>query len=141
MPDLDKLSRPLRRVLAEWLSRLVERLLHFQYQLRYGLIRMISTSVAETIEDQLHRPFTNPPPLSHYEEDYGEYEELPSTPRLAYTSPSESRNQPHAATSTDGWRGILSRAAHIFVQWLRQPWVEPLAAGCVTLISLLLLVR
>ena len=137
MPDLDTLSRPLRRVLAEWLSRLVDRLLNFQYQLRYGLIRMISSSVAETIEDQLHRPFSNQPNHSPYEEDdYLDYRDSPSVPRLAYKSTSEPSYH-----SNEGWLGVLTHAGRIFLQWLQRPWVEPVVAGCVTLVSLLLLVR
>ena len=66
MPDLETLSRPMRRIVAEWIGRLAERLLHFQYQLRFGLIRMISNTVAETIEDQLHRPFGQPRHRSPY---------------------------------------------------------------------------
>ncbi|MFT3882011.1 MAG: hypothetical protein QM703_20440, partial [Gemmatales bacterium] len=61
MRDMTVWYRPLRRILAHWLARVIERLLHLQDQLRYNLIRTISSSVAETIEDQLHRPFGTPP--------------------------------------------------------------------------------
>ena len=138
MPDIDTLSRPLRRVLAEWLSRLVDRLLNFQYQLRYGLIRMISNSVAETIEEQLHRPFSDKAPRSRYEEDdYLEYQDTHSMPRLAYGSP----QPPYTGTLTEKWLGFLSHSAQVCFQWFSKPWVTPVMAGCVTLASLLLLVR
>lgn len=137
MPDLEKLSRPLRRVLAEWLSRFIERLTNLQYQLRFGLIRMVSTSVAETIEEQLHRPFKARPSHDYYEDgNYLDYDEDPNHPRLNYSHPyDESSYSPK-----DTWRTVLTRAAERIIQWLQHPWVEPVVAGSVTLVSLLLLV-
>lgn len=136
MPDLEKLSRPLRRVLAEWLSRFIERLTNLQYQLRFGLIRMVSTSVAETIEEQLHRPFKARPSHDYYgNSDYLDYDEDPVHPRLSYSHPYESSYSPK-----DTWRTVLTRAAQRIIQWFQHPWVEPVVAGSVTLVSLLLLV-
>ncbi|HQR42058.1 MAG TPA: hypothetical protein PLX97_05225 [Gemmatales bacterium] len=136
MPDLEKLSRPFRRVLAEWLTRLIERLTNLQNQLRFGLIRLVSTSVAETIEEQLHRPFKSRSPNEYYEDgDYLDYDEDPVHPRLSYSHPDESSYSPR-----DTWRTVLTRAAQRILQWLQHPWVEPVVAGSVTLMSLLLLV-
>jgi hypothetical protein len=134
MPDLKILSRPFRRLLADWLARLVERLLHLQEQLRYGLIRMISSSVAETIEDQLHRPFGTPP--DQFEDEYQDYEPS-STPRLAY---SEERHSPRPSHRRDSWQTIVWRAAYALRQWLQKPWVEIVVTGIATLVSLFLLV-
>lgn len=136
MPDLEKLSRPLRRVLAEWLSRLIERLTNLQYQLRYGLIRLVSSSVAETIEAQLHRPFKARPSNDYFEEDdYLDYDQAPVRPQLTYSPSHESSDSPG-----ETWRTVLTRAAQRILQWLQRPWVEPVVAGGVTLVSLLLLV-
>lgn len=132
MPNLEQLSRPMRRVLAEWLSRLIDRLLDLQYQLRHGVIRLISSSVAETIEHQLHRPFGHRPPSDPYD-DYLEYDDYPDAPRLGYTP------EPPSTTS-QRFRRFLSSTAHRVLQWLQKPWVEPMVAGCVTLVSLFLLV-
>ncbi len=134
MHDLTILPRTLRRILADWLTRLVERLLHLQDQLRFGLIRMISSSVAETIEDQLHRPFGTPP--DQFEEEYLDYEPS-STPRLAYSEENQTTRPSHPRES---WQTIVSRAANTFRQWLQKPWVETVVAGSVTLVSLFLLV-
>lgn len=130
MPKLT-LPRPVRRILADWLARLIERLLHLQDQLRYGLIRMISSSVAETIEDQLHRPFGTP--SDPYEEDYLDYESTPA-PRLAYSSDRE------PSPAWEHCQAMLSRTYHWLRQRLDQPWLEPVVAGGVTLLSLLFLV-
>lgn len=136
MPDLEKLSRPLRRVLAEWLSRLIERLTNLQYQLRFGLIRLVSTSVAETIEEQLHRPFKTRPSNDYFEEDdYPEYDETSVGHQLTYSQSDEPANPP-----INTWRTILTRAAQRILHWLKHPWVEPVVASGVTLVSLLLLV-
>jgi len=135
MPDIEQLSRPLRRVLAEWLSRLIDRLLDLQYQLRHGVIRLISSSVAETIEHQLHRPFGNrsAPDRS---DDYLDYDDYPEVPRLAYTPGYES---PHFSHTSKDWLRVLKDTVNRFLQWLQMPWVEPVVAGCVTLFSLLLM--
>ena len=55
MFDLKTLSRPVRRILAEWVGKLIDRLMHFKGQLHDGLIRMLSTSIAETVEDQFYK--------------------------------------------------------------------------------------
>lgn len=137
MPDLGKLSRPLRRVLAEWLTRLIERLTNLQYQLRFGLIRMVSTSVAETIEEQLHRPFKARPSHDYYEDSaYLDYDEDPVHSRLTYSHSHDESSY----SSKDTWRKVFNRAAQRIFQWLQHPWVEPVVAGSVTLVSLLLLV-
>lgn len=136
MPDLEKLSRPLRRVLAEWLSRLIERLTNLQYQMRFGLIRLVSTSVAETIEEQLHRPFKTRPSHDYFEEDdYLDYDQDSVRPRLNYSPAHESSDSPKGT-----WHTVFTRAAQRILQWLQHPWVEPVVAGGVTLVSLLLLV-
>lgn len=136
MPDLEQFSRPLRRVLTEWLSRLIDRLLDLQYQLRHGVIRLISTSVAETIEHQLHRPFSHRQSSEPYD-DYLDYDDYSDALRLAYSPAPESTYSSHAGP---GWRSALFNTTNRLLQWLQKPWVEPMVAGCVTLVSLLLLV-
>lgn len=131
MPNLGQLTGPLRQVFAEWLSRLIDRLLDLQYQLRHGVIRLISSSVAETIEHQLHRPFGNRPPPDPYD-DYLDYDDYPDAPRLAYASEPES--------TTQRFQRFLSSTAQRVLLWLQKPWIEPMVAGCVTLVSLFLLV-
>ncbi|MFT3883348.1 MAG: hypothetical protein QM703_27300 [Gemmatales bacterium] len=126
MRDMTVWYRPLRRILAHWLARVIERLLHLQDQLRYNLIRTISSSVAETIEDQLHRPFGSP-----YEEDYLDYETT-TVPRLAYDPENESSAPP--------WQTTISRAVCWLRQWLQKPWLEAIVAGGVTVVSLFLLI-
>lgn len=110
------LSQPVRRLLSEWLSRFMERLVQFQYQLRYGLIRIISSSVAETIENRLHG--SSNPRLS-YEADDDDYEEY----------------EPYQAPRSN----LLTRTVQWIAEWLQKPWVEPVMAGCVTFVSLFLL--
>jgi len=124
------LPRPVRRILADWLSRIIERLLHLQDQLRYGLIRMISSSVAETIEDQLHRPFGTP--HDPYE-DYLDYEST-SVPRLAYSP------EPSPTSLRERWQTLWGQATDWLRPWLQKPWLEAVVAGSVTLLSLFLLV-
>ena len=149
MPDLGLLSRPMRRILAEWIGKLADRLLRFQSQLRYGFIRMLSTTVAETIEDQFLRSQSNGVYRDSYEEEYLDdhhYDEAPysaprSTAQIEASPQSELPQQPFASTHPDGWLGILSHAARILMQWIRGPWAEPILASAVTLVSLLLLVR
>lgn len=145
MPDLGMMSRPMRRILAEWIGKLAERLLRFQSQLRYGFIRMLSTTVAETIEDQFHRSRINPDHRDTYDpeyhdddsyDDYAYYE-----PRSAPQPHPEPPKQPFATTQSEGWLGILSHAVHIMMKWVRGPWAEPILASAVTLVSLLLLIR
>ncbi len=75
MPDIGILSRPMRRILADWIGKLADRLLHFQSQLRFGFIRMLSTTVAETIEDQFHRLHNNQAYRDHYDDEY--FDEYP----------------------------------------------------------------
>ena len=111
------LSQPVRRLLSEWLSRLIERLVQFQYQLRHGLIRIISSSVAETIEHRLHGSRNQ---RLSYEADDEEYEDY------------EPYQAPQSTPS------LFARAAQCITEWLKKPWVEPVMAGCVTLFSLLL---
>lgn len=130
MPRLP-LPRPLRRILADWLSRIIERLLHLQDQLRYGLIRMISSSVAETIEDHLHRPFG--PPHNSYEEDYLDYEST-SVRRLAYAP------EPSPMSLREHWQTLWAQATDWLRPWLQMPWLETAVAGSVTLLSLFFLV-
>jgi hypothetical protein len=143
--DLTTLSRPLRRVLAEWIGKLVDRLLHFRDQLRHGVIRMISTTVAETIEDQFYRPPDNTPAhCGIYDEDADGYDDhlAPWAPPLrelaGRTSPAQA---PHPSRNKGSWRGVFSHAASILLRWVQGPWAEPLLASVVTLISLLLVVR
>jgi len=138
----------MRRMMAEWIGNLADRLLHFQSQLRSGFIRMLSTSVAETIEDQFHRPNHNAMYRDPYEEYYDDrrYDETPHpAPQLSAqvtpSSPPESPKQSPAGTHTRGWLGILSHATQILTRWVRAPWAEPLLATAVTLISIVLLVR
>ena len=137
MPDLDTLSRPLRRVLAEWLCRLVDRLLNFQNQLRYGFIRMISSSVAETIEDQLHRPFSKQThSFAMRKMSTWTYRNSSSHSRLAYKSSSE-----HVLPLLVRMASVsLSHAGRILTPVAAKP-VGGACPGCVTLVSLLLLVR
>jgi hypothetical protein len=93
-PDTPQ-SRPMRRILAEWIGKLADRLLHFQSQLRFGFIRMLSTTVAETIEDQFHRHRNNPDRRDAYEPEYldddsyhdDDYYQPRSAPHLASSSP------------------------------------------------------
>ena len=147
MPDLGLLSRPMRRILAEWIGKLAERLLRFQSQLRYGFIRMLSTTVAETIEDQFHHARNDDyrgPYEEGYLDDYHYDEATYSEPRSVTQikpSPQPEPEQPFASPHPEGWLGILSHAAHILMQWIRGPWAEPILASAVTLVSLLLLVR
>lgn len=146
MPDIGMLSRPMRRILAEWIGKLAERLLRFQSQLRYGFIRMLSTTVAETIEDQFHRSNRNDGYRDSYEGDYLDdyhddtYSEPRSVTQIEPFPPPEPP-EPHTNTHSEGWHGILSHAAHILMQWMRGPWAEPILASAVTMVSLLLLVR
>lgn len=149
MPDIGMLSRPMRRILAEWIGKLAERLLRLQSQLRLGFIRLLSSSVAETIEDQFHRSRNNPVHRDSYEpeyhddesyDDYAYYKPRP-TPQLKARSKPETPEQPTATTQTDGWLGILSHATDILMKWVRGPWAEPILASAVTLVSLLLLIR
>lgn len=139
----------MQRILAELIGKLAGRLLHFQSQLRFGFIRMLSTSVAETIEDQFHRSRNNPDHRGSYEpeyhddesyDDYAHYEP-PPTPQLKARPEPETPEQPSATTQTEGWLGILSHATHILMKWVRGPWAEPILASAVTLVSLLLLFR
>jgi hypothetical protein len=149
MPDLGMMSRPMRRILAEWIGKLAERLLRFQSQLRYGFIRMLSTTVAETIEDQFHRSNRNDGYRDPYEEEYlddyrydeSTYSEPRTVTEIEPSPQPDSQKQPHASTHTEGWLGILSHAAHIMMKWVRGPWAEPILASAVTLVSLLLLIR
>lgn len=145
MPDIGILSRPMQRILAEWIGKLAERLLRLQSQLRFGFIRLLSSTVAETIEDQFHRSRNNPDHRDTYEpeyhdddnyDDYAYYE-----PRSAPQPQPEPSKQPSAATQSEGWFGILSHAVHILMKWVRGPWAEPILASAVTLVSLLLLIR
>jgi hypothetical protein len=134
MSDFTKLPGPLRQLVADWLARIVERLFQLQDQLRYSLIRMISSSVAETIEDQLHRPFGTSP--DSYEEEYQEYESTTSAPRLAYSPESESTPSP----ASERWHTAFSDASQFVRRWFQKPWVETVLAGGVTLMSLFFLV-
>lgn len=147
MPELGILSRPMRRIIAEWIGKLVDRLLRLQDQLRYGFIRMLSSTVAETIEDQFqryHRPTDDHDP---YEEEYldesyfdhSAYSEPRSTVHFQEAPSSESHKQPASSVHPEGWLGILSHATNILIRWARGPWVEPVLASAVTLVSLLLL--
>lgn len=149
MPDIGMMSRPMRRILAEWIGKLAERLLRFQSQLRYGFIRMLSTTVAETIEDQFHRSRNNPDRRDTYEpeyhdddsyDDYSYFEPRPD-PQLEVRPQPEPPKQPSATAQSEGWLGILSHAVHIMMKWVRGPWAEPILASAVTLVSLLLLIR
>lgn len=149
MPDIGMLSRPMRRILAEWIGKLAERLLRLQSQLRFGFIRLLSSTVAETIEDQFHRSRNNPDHRDSYEpeyhddesnDDYAYYEPRPA-PQLKARPEPETPEQPSATTQTEGWLGILSHATHILMKWVRGPWAEPILASAVTLVSLLLLIR
>ena len=127
MLPYEGLSQPVRRVLSEWLSRLIERLVQFQYQLRHGLIRIISSSVAETIENRLQGPRVQRHSYASNDDDeYLEYEDD------SYQPP------PRAPSATEGWTSTLPRAAQRITEWLKKPWVEPVMAGCVTFVSLLL---
>ena len=149
MPDLGLMSRPMRRILAEWIGKLADRLLRFQSQLRYGFIRMLSTTVAETIEDQFHRSHSNGVYRDSYDEEYlddHQYDEAPysatrSAAQIEASPQFELPEQPFASTHPEGWFSILSHAAHILMQWIRGPWAEPILASAVTMISLVLLVR
>lgn len=126
MLPYEGLSQPVRRVLSEWLSRLIERLVQFQYQLRHGLIRIISSSVAETIENRLQGPRVQRHSYASDDDDdeYLEYEDD------SYQLP------PRSPSATEG--SLLSRAAQWITEWFKKPWVEPVMAGCVTFVSLLL---
>lgn len=142
--DLKTLSRPVRRVLAAWVGKLVDRLLHFRDQLRYGLIRMISTSVAETIEDQFHRSHDKPSHPAVYDDGYDDYyyDQGSYTPPAREVTERTPRPAPDQGQSPSGsWLGVLSHAASILMRWVRGPWAEPIMASAVTLISLLLVVR
>ncbi|MFO0815324.1 MAG: hypothetical protein U0796_19080 [Gemmatales bacterium] len=149
MPDLGMLSRPMRRILAEWIGKLADRLLHFQSQLRFGFIRMLSTTVAETIEDQFHRTRNNEDHQDTYEPEYLDDDNYPDreyyrprpAPQLESRPQPEPPPQPTVTTQTEGWLGILSHATHILMKWVRGPWAEPILASAVTLVSLLLLIR
>ncbi len=149
MPDIGILSRPMRRMIAEWIGKLADRLLRFQSQLRYGLIRMLSTTVAETIEDQFHRSNRNAVYRDSYEEEYlddGYYHEAPysephSTIPFEASPHSEPPKQTHASTPSKGWQSLISHAAHLLMRWIRGPRVEPILASGITLVSLLLLFR
>ena len=147
MPDLGMLSRPMRRILAEWIGKLADRLLYFQSQLRYGFIRMLSTTVAETIEDQFHRHRNTPDRREAYEPEYldddsyhdDDYYQHSSAPHLPARPQPEPPKQPSATTQPEGWRGIFSHATHILMKWVRGAWAEPILATAVTLVSLLLI--
>lgn len=137
---LKTLSRPMRRVLAEWLGKLVNRLIHFRDQLRYGIVRMISTTIAETIEDQFDR--SNPARRHVYDEEDDEY----YYERGSYSQPSSviADRSPQAQPSPDSqgsWYDIFAHGTSILMRWVRGPWAEPILASVVTMISLLLVVR
>lgn len=138
MFELKTLSRPLRRILAEWISKLIDRLHHFRDQLRFGIVRMISSTVAETIEDQFHRSAHDYPqrlahhPESDFYDDESDYHGHPGSMPARYVPPDQPPRH---------WFDIFSKAASIVMQWVRGPWAEPMLASVVTLISLLLIVR
>ena len=67
--------------------------------------------------------------------NYLDYDEDPDHPRLTYSQPYES-----SYSTKESWRTVLTHAAQRIFQWLQHPWVEPVVAGSVTLVSLLLLV-
>ena len=137
----------MRRILAECIGKLADRLLHFQSQLRFGFIRMLSTTVAETIEDQFHRNRNNPDRRDANEPEYldddsyhdEEYYQPRSAPPLQ-ARPQPEPNQPSATTQPEGWRGNFSHATHILMKWVRGPRAEPILATAVTLVSLLLII-
>ena len=142
MFDLKTLSRPMRRVLAEWLGKLVNRLIHFRDQLRYGIVRMISSTIAETIEDQFDRSNPNPARRHVYDEEDDEYYYEPGTygqpsSVIADRSP-QGRPSPYSQGS---WYDIFAHGTSILMRWVRGPWAEPILASVVTMISLLLVVR
>jgi hypothetical protein len=149
MPDIGMLAQPMQRIIFQWIEKLAERLLRLQSQLRFGFIRLLSSTVAETIEDQFHRSRNNPnhcdsdEPNYHDDESYDDYAyyEPRSVSQLDARPQPEPPEQPSATTQTEGWLGILSHAAHILMQWVRGPWAEPILASAVTLVSLLLLIR
>lgn len=139
MFDLKTLSRPIRRVLVEWLGKLVNRLIHFRDQLRFGIVRMISSTIAETIEDQFDR--SNPVRRHSYDEEDEYYYEPGS-----YGPPSSviADRSPQAQPSPDSqgsWYDIFAHGTSILMRWVRGPWAEPILASVVTMISLLLVVR
>ena len=130
----------MRRVLAEWLSKLVNRLIHFRDQLRYGIVRMISSTIAETIEDQFDR--SNPVRRHAYDEEEDEYYYEPGS----YGPPSRdiTERSPQGRPSPDSqssWYDIFAHGTSILMRWVRGPWAEPILASVVTMISLLLVVR
>lgn len=134
----------MRRVFAEWVSKLIDRLVHFRDQLRYGIIRMISSTVAETIEDQFHRSDKNPSHPAVYDDGYDDYyyDQGSYPPQTRQVAERTSQAQGGHNQGPNGtWLGVLSHAASILMRWVRGPWAEPILASVVTLISLLLVVR
>src|ERR1700757_3124641 len=108
MLDIRTFSRPLQRLLAEWIGKLADRLLRFKSQLRYGFIELISSSVAETIEDNLHRPFEKSSPTQELEDESWHPQYLTSD-RMHYPYPErpirriETVSGPNHQIKNEGW--------------------------------------
>jgi hypothetical protein len=132
--------------LAEWIGKLADRLLRFKEQLRFGIIELISASVAETIEDNLHRPFErNSPPQELVDESW--HPPYLTNERMQYTDQERPIQRSEAPSEfpyeirTQGWRTTFALGMRSLWGWLQGSWAEPILLSGLAFISLLLFIR